>query len=211
MQVTVGVHLAGLLLVFLANIQRTAALVCRDLDANHIFLVTLKDDALLGVAQSKVPCLSCPVGSTGTGGNPPGGDHVGKLLAEGVSHQRAIARLQVGGIHVLGRLVKSLDRPRKVDGTALPTRDRQELAVTAPDADLPEPDGLVPSAGVRAGVFLARKIPQSDTAGAIGGRIAAWGPRASLVTRAGHGHARRRGRDRQRRRRVCRPTTHAPL
>jgi len=121
--------------------------------SSRFFLV--ENDTIFGVSQPEFPRLLCPVGPAGTGGNPAGGDQVGKLLTEGISHQRTLAGLKVGGIHVLGRLVKTLDGSRKVDRTPLPPRDRQDLAMPTPDPNLTELHGLVPSTGVRRGVLLA--------------------------------------------------------
>jgi len=121
--------------------------------SSRFFLV--ENDTIFGVSQPEFPRLLCPVGPAGTGGNPAGGDQVGKLLTEGISHQRALAGLKVGGIHVLGRLVKTLDGSRKVDRTPLPPRDRQDLAVPTPDPNLTELHGLVPATGVRRGILLA--------------------------------------------------------
>lgn len=152
-------------------IAAIVSIFCVRFAASRFLLV--KDNAVFGVSQSKFSSLLGPIRTASAGGYSTRGNEVGKLLAEGVPHQRALAGLQVGGIHVLGRLVKALHGPWKIDGPALPPGDRQNLAVATADPDLPKLDGLVSPASVGRGVFLSRPkdldlVPKK---GLVGGEL----------------------------------------
>ena len=118
----------------------SASVFRRAVAASWLFLV--KDNAILGVSQSKFSGLLGPIRSPSSRGHPSSGNEISKLLAKGISHQRTFARLQMGRIHVLSSLVKSFDSSRKVDRSSFSPRHWQYLAVATADTDLTNRDRL---------------------------------------------------------------------